>query len=175
MKAKKVKKISQKQEQSVAKNFKAKTVVASGAMWNAKSDVRNDLFLIECKTTGNDYYTVTAKVWEKICKEAVKDHFREPLLVIDLNNSEKERFVVFPSYLLYCIETPKWLRGNLYHYKGDATQFRFSGNKKHSVTFIDFLGLRRKILQIGIMRIKDFQRLLSEGLEESMLKERSNV
>lgn len=169
MREKKVKKVSKKQEIGVAKDLNAKTVVASGAMWNAKSDVRNDLFLIECKTTGKDYYVVTSKVWEKICREAVRDHFREPLLVIDLKDSDKERYVVFPSYLLYYIETPKWLRGNIYHYTGDAKSFQFKGNRKHCITLVDFKGSKRKFNYVAIMKMKDFQRLMQEEhLEEVM-------
>ena len=88
-----VKKRSQKQEKSVAKDFNAKVTVASGALWGMKADVRNDKFLIECKTTEKDYYSLTAKVWEKVCEEAIKDHMRIPLMVIDLE--DKDRMVVF--------------------------------------------------------------------------------
>lgn len=88
-----VKRRSQTQEKSVAKTFNARITPASGALWGAKGDVRNDSFLIECKTTEKDYYVVTAKVWEKIQEEAVQDHLRIPLLVIDLEDSE--RYVVF--------------------------------------------------------------------------------
>ena len=61
-----VKRRSQLQEKSVAKDFNAKVTVASGALWGMKADVRNEKFLIECKTTEKDYYSLTAKVWEKI-------------------------------------------------------------------------------------------------------------
>lgn len=88
-----VKKRSQKQEKSTAKAFNAKTVVASGAKWGAKGDVRNDKFLIECKTTKRSFYTLTAKTWEKIEREAIRDHLRIPLMVIDLE--DKDRVVVF--------------------------------------------------------------------------------
>lgn len=88
-----VKKRSQKQEKSVAKDFSAKTVVASGALWGAKGDVRNDRFLIECKTTKKDYYSLTATVWEKIEDEAIRDRGRIPLMIIDLE--DKDRLVVF--------------------------------------------------------------------------------
>lgn len=88
-----LKRRSQNQEKSVAKNMNARTVVASGAKWNAKGDVRNDKFLIECKTTSKDFYKVTTKVWEKISKEAVKDGLRIPLLIVDLKDSD--RYVIF--------------------------------------------------------------------------------
>lgn len=88
-----VKRRSQKQEKSVAKQFGGKVTIASGAIWSSKGDVRNSKFLIECKTTEKDYYSLTAKVWEKIEQEAIKDHLRTPLMVIDLE--DKDRVVVF--------------------------------------------------------------------------------
>lgn len=84
---------SSKQEKDVAKHFGGKQVISSGALWFSKADVRNDKFLIECKTTQEDFYSVTAKVWEKIQEEATRDHMRIPLLVVDLQ--DKERYVVF--------------------------------------------------------------------------------
>lgn len=100
-----VKKRSQKQEKSVAKDFDAKVVVASGALWGSKGDVRSDKCLIECKTTEKPYYSVTAKVWEKIEREALKDGMRIPLLIIDLE--DKDRVVVFnPKYFEHDLPAP---------------------------------------------------------------------
>ena len=90
----KVKKKSQLQEKSVAKDLDAKTVVASGALWGNKGDVRHDDFLVECKTTEKPYYSLTMKVWEKIEKEAVRDGLRIPLMCVDINNGE-DRYAVF--------------------------------------------------------------------------------
>lgn len=88
-----VKRRSQKQEKSVAKKFNARLTAASGALWGMKGDVRSDKYLIECKTTEKDYYTLTSKVWEKIQEEAIQDHMRIPLMVIDLKDTD--RYVVF--------------------------------------------------------------------------------
>ena len=88
-----VRKRSQKQEKKVAKQFNGKQVIASGSLWFADSDVRTDKFLIECKTTEKDYYSLTSKVWEKIEKEALKDRMRIPLMAIDLE--DKYRVIVF--------------------------------------------------------------------------------
>ena len=88
-----VKRRSQKQEKSVAKKFNARLTAASGALWGMKGDVRSDKYLIECKTTEKDYYSLTAKVWEKIEQEAIRDHLRIPLMVIDLE--DRDRVVVF--------------------------------------------------------------------------------
>ena len=90
-----VKRRSQKQEKSVAKDFNAKVTVASGALWGMKADVRNEKFLIECKTTEKSYYSLTAKVWEKIEEEAIRDRGRIPLMIIDLEDSD--RMVVFKA------------------------------------------------------------------------------
>ena len=90
----KVKKKSQLQEKSVAKDLDAKTVIASGALWGSKGDVRHDEFLVECKTTEKSFYSVTMKVWEKIEKEAIRDGLRTPLMCVDINDG-KDRFAVF--------------------------------------------------------------------------------
>lgn len=88
-----LKRRSQKQEKSVAKDFNAKVTVASGALWGMKADVRSDDYLIECKTTEKDYYSLTAKTWEKIESEAIRDHMRIPLMAIDLE--DQDRIIVF--------------------------------------------------------------------------------
>lgn len=99
------KKRSQIQEKSVAKKFNARPTVASGALWGMKSDVRNDKYLIECKTTEKNYYPITYIVWEKIEDEALKDHDRIPLLVVDLE--DKYRYVIFnPKYFDKDLPTP---------------------------------------------------------------------
>ena len=89
-----VKKKSQLQEKSVAKDLDAKTVIASGALWGSKGDVRHDEFLVECKTTEKSFYSLTMKVWEKIEKEAVRDGLRIPLMCIDIDGG-KDRYAVF--------------------------------------------------------------------------------
>lgn len=89
-----VKKKSQLQEKSVAKDLNARTVVASGALWSAKADVRSDNLLVECKTTDKDYYPLTLTTWEKIEKEAIKDGLRIPVMCIDIKGG-KERYAVY--------------------------------------------------------------------------------
>jgi hypothetical protein len=89
-----VKKKSQLQEKSVAKDLNAKTVVASGALWGSKGDVRHDNLLVECKTTDKGFYSLSLTVWDKIEKEAIRDGLRIPVMCIDLNGG-KERYAVF--------------------------------------------------------------------------------
>lgn len=158
------------QEKSVAKQFGGKQVIASGALWFAHSDVRNDKFLIECKTTEKDFYTITAKVWEKICKEAVRDGLRDPLLIIDLHNNHKERYVCFPWNLLpFDLNnesfTPLWLKGNIVSVKGKAKQFRFFGVEKRHATVVTFLSSDKKTMHtVVLMRKQDFDRFCNEVL-----------
>lgn len=75
---------SNKQENRVASKLGGKTVIASGALWGSKGDVRTKNLLIECKTTAGYTFRVKAEVWEKIYHEAVKDSLRKPLLVVEL-------------------------------------------------------------------------------------------
>ena len=75
---------SRRQEQKTAKETDGRTTPASGSRWHQKADVRSDKFLIECKTTAKDSYRLTAKTWEKIYKEALRDGIREPVMRIDL-------------------------------------------------------------------------------------------
>lgn len=100
-----VRRRSQKQEKSVARDLNANLVVASGSMWHLKGDVRSDKLLVECKTTEKTYYSVTSKTWEKIEEEALRDKDRIPLLIVDLE--DRDRLVVFnPNYFEKDIPTP---------------------------------------------------------------------
>lgn len=101
-----VKKKSQLQEKSVAKDLDARTVVASGALWGSKGDVRHDTLLVECKTTDKAFYSLTLTTWEKIEREAVKDGLRIPVMCVDIKGG-KERYAVY-------------LEKHFRHYKGWA-------------------------------------------------------
>lgn len=92
MAVKGVKKASKKQEQGVAKALEGKTVIASGALWQSKADVRTDMFLVECKMTEKDSYTLKQSIVAKIVKEAIKDSIRNPLLAIQI---AKKNFIMF--------------------------------------------------------------------------------
>lgn len=84
---------SKRQESSVAKEIDGKVTPASGALWGAKADVRNQTFLVECKITEKPFFVMTDALWEKIRSEAIKDGLRIPLMCIDLENG-KQRFAV---------------------------------------------------------------------------------
>lgn len=162
-----VKRRSQKQEKSVAKDFNAKVTVASGALWGMKADVRNDKFLIECKTTEKDYYSLTSKVWEKIEEEAIKDRGRTPLMIIDVE--DRDRLVVFnPKYFETEVPQPYDSTSN-----GDNQKsFRVSlkeleeaekdfGEYIYGRLFI-ICGKKRNML--FYMRMKDFEEVFKEEL-----------
>ena len=88
-----LKKASQKQEKKVAEELNANTVVASGAKWGSKGDVRSDRYLVECKMTQKPFYSLTKSTWEKIQKEATKDGLRIPMMCIDVEGC-KYQFIV---------------------------------------------------------------------------------
>lgn len=158
-----VKKRSQKQEKSVAKKFNARLTAASGALWGMKGDVRSDKYLIECKTTEKDYYTLTAKVWEKIQEEAIQDHMRTPLMVIDLK--DKDRYVVFRpkdfnksmvSPLLSSVQVNKSIR-----ITSTMVGEMSTGDYIHSQQFI-LSGKQNNVL--CVMMYKDFEEEFKEEL-----------
>lgn len=90
---------SNKQEKEVAIDLKGRRVIASGALWIAKADVRSDSFLCECKTTEKPYYRLTALTWQKIAGQAVQDGIRFPLMCIETKHSRLGfiRFAVFDN------------------------------------------------------------------------------
>ena len=158
-----VKRRSQKQEKSVAKKFNARLTAASGALWGMKADVRGDKFLIECKTTEKDYYILTAKVWEKIQEEAIQDHMRTPLMVIDLK--DKDRYVVFRpkdfnrsivSPLLSSVQVNKSVR-----ITSTMVGEMETGDYIHSQQFI-LSGKQNNVL--CVMMYKDFEEEFKEEL-----------
>ena len=158
-----VKRRSQKQEKSVAKKFNARLTAASGALWGMKGDVRSDKLLIECKTTEKDYYTLTAKVWEKIQEEAIQDHMRIPLMVIDLKDTD--RYVVFRpkdfnksmvSPLLSSVQVNKSVR-----ITSTMVGEMETGDYIHSQQFI-LSGKQNNVL--CVMMYKDFEEEFKEEL-----------
>ena len=100
--------LSKRQESKVAKELSGKVTPASGALWGAKADVRNDTFLVECKTTEKDFYSLTFNTWDKIYHEAIKDSLRIPVMCIDLQNG-KQRYAVMCSK-----DLPDSLHSSLY-------------------------------------------------------------
>lgn len=151
---------SQKQERSVANTFNARLTPASGALWGAKGDVRNDKFLIECKTTEKSSYTLTAKVWEKIHEEAVRDHLRIPLLIVDLEDSE--RYVVFrPIDFGQKKYEDNEVKKSFKIYKGIVGETDF-GDYIYAVYFTTGF---RQINRLCVMLYKDFEDKFKEDIK----------
>lgn len=83
-----IRKKSKKQEQNVAKDIGGSVSIASGALDIQKADVRNDIFLIECKTTEKTFYSLKYSTWKKIENEALKDGLRTPVMCIYLRDGD---------------------------------------------------------------------------------------
>lgn len=79
-------KASRKHEDRLAKELGGQRVIASGAFWNRKGDVRTDDVLLEHKWTGKKSFTLKSEVLEKIVNEAILDS-RTPVLGISLNDN----------------------------------------------------------------------------------------
>lgn len=122
------KRSSKKQEDRVAKELSGRVTPASGALWGAKGDVRNDVFLVECKTTGERFYTLTFNTWDKIYREAIKDGLRIPVMCIDLENGGK-RFAVMCSK-----DIPKELTVELTELHNNSLSFRVQHEQRHLIS-----------------------------------------
>lgn len=159
-----VKRRSQKQEKSVAKSFNARPTVASGALWGMKGDVRNDKFLIECKTTEKDYYSITTKVWEKIEDEALKDRMRTPLLIVDLQDTD--RYVVFnPNQFIRQVNTYEIAP----HVHGGCKSYRFKGYTQEDLPILFSvipLKSKKKNHILMVMKMTEFEDFFEKELKE---------
>ena len=159
-----IKRRSQKQEKSVAKSFNARPTVASGALWGMKGDVRNDKFLIECKTTEKDYYSITTKVWEKIEDEALKDRMRTPLLIIDLQDTD--RYVVFnPNQFVRQVNTYEVAP----HVHGGCKSYRFKGYTQEDLPILFSvipLKSKKKNHILMVMKMTEFVDFFEKELKE---------
>ena len=155
---------SNKQEKEVAKIFGGKQVIASGALWFAHSDVRNDKFLIECKTTEKDYYSITTKVWEKIEDEALKDRMRTPLLIIDLQDTD--RYVVFnPNQFIRQVNTYEVAP----HVHGGCKSYRFKGYTQEDLPILFSvipLKSKKKNHILMVMKMTEFEDFFEKELKE---------
>lgn len=156
------KKRSQLQERAVARDLSAKTIIASGALWNAKGDVRNEKFLIECKTTEKDFYSVTSAIWNKIEEEAIRDGMRTPLLVVDLR--DLDRYVIFsPKSFNHQVKSYE-----LAVYRNESKSYRLKGYSEAELP-ISFIieqpspkGVKR--FSLMAMRIEDFMEEFKEEI-----------
>lgn len=79
-------------EKDIADFFDGKRQPGSGCspLTYKKGDVKSDKYLIECKFTEKDYYTLHADTWEKIVGEAISAN-RVPLFCC---RGEKGTFLI---------------------------------------------------------------------------------
>lgn len=71
----------------------------SGNGWIRKADVRTLDYLIECKTTTKNSYSIKKETWEILNKQAIIDD-RIPVMIIDINGktlmiADPEDFMVY--------------------------------------------------------------------------------
>lgn len=92
-----IRKISEKQEERLAKVFKGRRAPASGAKWYCKSDVSCADFRIEAKFTEAGKFKFSMGVWNKIKREAIET-CKTPLLCVMLRGDGigvKRNYVIF--------------------------------------------------------------------------------
>jgi hypothetical protein len=83
---------SKLQERRAAASYGGSTTPGSGSGWIRKADVRTDHFLIECKTTTKESYSLKFADLDKLCKQALTDD-KVPVFEIEYAG-HKKRFVV---------------------------------------------------------------------------------
>lgn len=86
---------SNKQEKAVAKAVQGKQTANSGATAFSKGDVRNDLFLLECKTHTEfrNSFTIKHDWIDKNREEAFQMGKRYSALVIDFGDGENHYLI----------------------------------------------------------------------------------
>lgn len=97
------------QENSLAKTLGGRRVPGSGAFVNRPGDVKSDLYLVECKTTRKNSYSLSASLLSKIEDEAFASQ-RAPLFAITFEEKmagEKDWVVISASELRSLLEMAK--------------------------------------------------------------------
>jgi hypothetical protein len=82
-----MKKKWQQWESKTAKDFAGKLTPSSGNKWHSPGDVKNELFLIDSKTTVKKSYSISIETWDKLCEEAAFSD-RIPMLSLQLGEFE---------------------------------------------------------------------------------------
>lgn len=98
-----MKKPWQVKEKKDVKDFGGKPTPRSGGVWKFPGDSKNNVFLIDSKTTEKKSFSVTLKMWHKINREALLNR-RIPLLSIQFLKDNTEVVVMGKSDLLTLLE-----------------------------------------------------------------------
>jgi len=96
---------SKLQEARTAKDFRGRVTPASGSQWHSKGDVKTKNWLIECKTTTKQSYSLKVQTWHKIWKEAMSEG-RDPLMVIDFAEDDTSLVVIDKEDFLAILSQP---------------------------------------------------------------------
>lgn len=75
---------SKLQERRAADQYGGSVSPGSGNGWIRKADVRTPNYLIECKTTTKESYSIKKETWETLNKQAIVDG-RIPVMIVDIN------------------------------------------------------------------------------------------
>lgn len=92
---------SNRQEKAVAKAVNGKKQANSGASRWQKGDVKNQHFLIECKTTihPKKSFSIKEEWLEKIAEEAIGMRKQGYALCFEFNQADNNRYYVIPERL----------------------------------------------------------------------------
>lgn len=166
---------SKKQERRVANFIGGKETVASGALYFQKADVREDTWLIECKTTANDYYILRQATWNKITKEAQQDGLRYPLMQIDLEDG-KTSLVVFNylDFIGFDFDKESYVRDEIklvdkksYRVNGDFLNLVPSKNIGHYIN-VEYFKFVDSQIHLVVMTLEDFLYLNNKYIKNNI-------
>jgi len=93
--SRRLRRASTHQEKRVARAIKGRVSIASGALEIMKGDAGNEKFLVECKLTKKQSFSLTRNTWEKIRREAMLTG-KLPAMHLDIAGL---RLYVIPEYL----------------------------------------------------------------------------
>lgn len=161
MSMRKTKKDSAKQESRAAEILDGRTVIASGAFWDKKSDVVSEKYRVECKITGKEQYSLKLKTWSKIREEALKSD-RQPLMFITLTvwrgvEPVNLDLIVFDfSTFGYFLTSEE--RKEEWCYKITEKQSAIIDEKSNK-TFVEFFERNRITHSLGICDVEFFKEL----------------
>lgn len=96
----------QQKENKDAKLFKGRVTPKSGGFWSFAGDVVTEDFLIDCKTTDKNRFSITKRMWEKIYVEALKSR-RMPLLSAMFGDSNIEIVILDKNDFLQILKLSK--------------------------------------------------------------------
>jgi len=83
----------QKKEKNDAKDFDGKQTKRSGGNWWDKGDVKTGRFLIDCKTSKAERFSITAKMWKKLDREALVSR-KLPILSVEFGREEIDLVII---------------------------------------------------------------------------------